>query len=212
MQEVVKYNSRDFDYFVSLIAPAVKKNCAEEIAKKLLTRYLKIENVIMADIRELEDIAGNKAAIFLKLIGYISARRVTDQFTPGKVYNTAQIQDYFKAIFIGASVETVYLMSFDKRGAFIRCDQVGEGTVNASDVLPRKLLETAKAARAASVVLAHNHPFGNSTPSRADEHLISNMQALFYASGIRLDYHCVVAGQDCTIACLNSANNAKRRY
>ena len=197
MQDVVRYNTRDFDYFVSLISTAVKGRDAEDIARKLLTRYLKIENVIMADIRDLEAIVGNKAAVFLKLVGYLTSRRVTEQFVVGKVYTTAEIQNYFKALFIGASVETVYLMSFDKRGGFISCDAVAEGTVNSSDVLPRKLVEIAKSVGASSVAIAHNHPFGNSTPSSEDRDLVYSLQNIFNAVGIRFEYHCVVAGQDC---------------
>ena len=175
----------------------VTEGDGSDAARSLLSTYQTIENTICAPIDKLIALTSEKAAFFIKLLGYIVSRRKTDTFTFGEEHSKAEIAEYLKAVFIGESVEKIYLISFDARDRVIGCDLLGEGTVNASEVLPRKAIEVAIGVSAASVSIAHNHPFGTTTPSSDDINLTRTFDMIFSGCGIKLQEHFIVAGQLC---------------
>ena len=66
------------------------------------------------------------------------------------------------------NVETLQVLSLNTRRRFIRLDEITDGTLDTLLVHPREVFRKAIAANAAAVVLAHNHPSGDPTPSEAD--------------------------------------------
>ena len=91
------------------------------------------------------------------------------------------------------------MLRFDNNGAFLGADFVCEGTVNAADVLPRRVLEIAVIGGAHRVSLAHNHPFGTPIPSSDDVSLTSTLCSVLMSAEIRLESHYIVAGQLCNV-------------
>ena len=79
----------------------------------------------------------------------------------------------------------------------IGCQLLGEGTVNASEVMPRKAIEAAVRVSASGVAIAHNHPFGTPDPSADDLSITQSFAALFGSCEIELREHFVIAGQLC---------------
>lgn len=200
-----RYNRRDFDYFASILSPATGDD-GKEVAQSLLSAYRTIENTVCASVEKLKSLSNEKVAFLVKLLGYITSRRGTDSFTFGERHNKAEIAEYFKAVFLGESVEKVYILTFDSSDRITGCRLLGEGTVNASEVLPRKLIEAATLASARSVAIAHNHPFGNPTPSREDVQFTCMISMLLSSCGISLAGHYVVAGQRCIIVPYSNTN------
>ncbi len=190
------YNKLDCDYFASLIAYSNEKE-ADVIAEKLLHKYGTIENSLTASVSELSTVAGEPCAIYLKLLAYVTSRRKTDLFAFGKSHSMAEIADYLKALFLGESVEKTYIITFDKSDRVTSCKLLGEGTVNASEVMPRKAIEAAVSDSAKAVAIAHNHPFGTTAPSIDDINITQSFAALFGSCEIELREHFVVAGQLC---------------
>lgn len=188
------YNRRDFDYFASLLS-LVSDGDGRDAAHALLSTYQTIENTICAPAEKLRALINEKAAFFIKLLGYIVSRRKTDAFTFGEKYNRAEIAEYLKAVFIGESVEKIYLLTFDENDRLTGCKLLGEGTVSASEVIPRKAAEVAVASSAHTVAIAHNHPFGNPTPSNDDIKFTNVFEMLFSSCGIGFSGHYIIAGQ-----------------
>jgi DNA repair protein RadC len=164
------------------------------IVDLLIERYHSIENILSRECRELQDICGN-AAYSLKLLAYITSRRYTDGFRAGKKLGD-WISDYFKWYYFGMSIETVSLALFDKNKKLISVVKVSEGTVNASDILPRRAMEMAAKAKASYAVLAHNHPGGTSMASGDDIYSTAVMAQAMDSVGVKLVDHLVVAGMD----------------
>ena len=164
-----------------------------------LDKYITIENLISADIRVLTSDVGSKTALALKLFAYVLSRRVTDRFEFGVRHGMDEVIDYFKALYIGVPTETVYMMAFDGGGCPICCELVSEGIVNASEILPKKLIHTALSVSARSVVIAHNHPFGTAEPSDDDISFTAGVATALELSKINLICHIVVAGQTASV-------------
>lgn len=190
------YNKADADYFASLIGFALPKN-GEETALRLLRHYQTIENILTASVAELSAMVGERATFFIKLLAHLTSRRRTDLFAFGRSYSSAEIAEYLKAVFIGEAVEKIYLLTFDASDNLSGCHLLGEGTVAASDVLPRKAVERAILSSASSVAIAHNHPFGTVRPSNDDVNVTKHFAGIFSNCEIALKEHYVVAGQLC---------------
>ena len=194
--EPVGYNKADMDYFAALLQPCAGKY-SYEYAKLLLEKYKTIEYVFTASAGELISLLNEKCAFCLKLLAYVTSRRKTDQFCFGKKYTRAEIADYLKALFLGESVEKTYLICFNEFECVIGCEMLSEGTVNSSEIMPRKAVEIALGLSAKSVALAHNHPFGITKASGDDINLTAHMATIFDSCEIKLTDHYIVAGQLC---------------
>lgn len=198
-------NLVDIDYFASLLAPCMPRKSADGAAKILLERYGTVENVLCASPDDLCEMVGEIAAAAVKTLAAVTSRRVVDAFRFGAVHTRSEIADYFKALFIGSCVEKVYVMSFDKDARILGCDMVGSGTVNLSEVLPRKILESVSRTGAVAAVIAHNHPSGNTSASNEDIALTAAVASILERAGLRLLYHCIIAGQYCNILTTNGS-------
>lgn len=187
-------NSIFHDSLTRVLSVTMTAEEAEQAATKLLTRYYTVEDVVTAPIYEVADVVGKNAAVLLKLTGYIASRRETDAFRFGTVHTRDEVVRYFRAHFIGKHVESMCLMTFDGEGRALAMHELSEGTVNASGVVPRKLLEYASADGAASVVIAHNHPHGLARASRDDSAMTASLSELLRLAGVELRYHVLIAG------------------
>ena len=189
-------NNLDREYFIKLLGYC-EGDEAEDYAYKLLSKYRTIENSFNAPVSELFELVGEKVTVYLKLLAYVTSRRRTDRFSFGEMYSSAAIAEYLKALFLGESVEKTYLIAFDSEDRMIGVELLGEGTVNASEVMPRKAVETAIKMSAAAVSIAHNHPFGTITPSADDVNITQVFAGLFNACEIAFKDHYLIAGQIC---------------
>lgn len=179
----------------AILSVAIGDDKAKAASDILLNKYGTLTTILSAGVDEIA-FAGEistAAALLIKLIGYVNSRRVTDKFELGKAHNDMEIREYIRALFLGLSVETVYEILLDERGRIISCEFIGEGTVSASDVYPRKLIECAIKRKAKSAILLHNHPKGTPVPSKDDVTATNRLGVIFNASGIRLAGHYVVA-------------------
>ena len=191
-----EYHSDSLDYFSLLLTPCVGDN-AHDVAFDLLSKYLTVENVFTASIGELVALCGEKCAFYLKLLAYITSRRQIEKFTLGRKHSRVEIADYLKALFLGESIEKTYLICFDDNDRTIGVHLLSEGTINASEILPRKAMEIAINSSARNVSLAHNHPFGTTKASLDDINITKHFAALFSTCEIDLLDHYIVAGQLC---------------
>lgn len=180
-----------------LLAPVTKSPA--ETAKKLAEKFGTFLEIAEAETHTVSEAIGGdlSTSVYIKLAVALSSRRICDSFKLGKKHIENEICDYLKALFFGLSVETVYMLSIDASGKVSACDKAGEGTVNFSNVLPRKIIEIAKRRGAKSVIIAHNHPGGYAHPSEDDLAATKLLTELFIASGIALEASYVVAGAEC---------------
>ncbi len=190
----MRYDPEHFAAIVDALAPCIKGD-AEAAARALVEKYQTLENILTVDIPELEQTVGATAATHIKLLAYVTSRRGAERLKLGEAYTVGQIAEYFKSLYIGVSVETAYLMLFDKSDRVISVMKMNEGTVNTSEVLPRKMAEAALAAEAASALMIHNHPFGSCRPSKNDLAFTATMASVLTSVGVRPKGHMIVAGR-----------------
>lgn len=166
-----------------------------ELVDRLLSRYPTVEYMLTPTVRELSDIAGEQTAMLLKLAAYVISRSRTDRFRFGTKHTDKEIASYLTGLYIGTSVETISMLTLDSSDRVTSCRIVAEGTVNSAVAVPRSFLEIAGEMRARSVIIAHNHPLGNTAPSNSDRGFTAELLEMFNSTGISLLAHYIVAGQ-----------------
>lgn len=172
---------------------------AEETAETLLRRYTSLRALCEADAASLavRDGLPESAVILIRLLPAITSRRLTDRMTFGVRHAEHEITDHLVAYYFGKPVEEGSILLFDEKDRLLSHISLGEGTVNYSDILPRKIIEYAMRAGATKVMIAHNHPGGTAVASDADLRATEALRATLERSGIRLLAHYVVAELAC---------------
>ena len=167
----------------------------ETAADDLIKRYRNHQALAVAEYDELEKMpsVGGDAAMLIRLAYFLAARAETDKFRLGAVCTEDAILNYLRALFYCSPNETVYALLLDDRGRVTFSHFVSEGTVNASAVLPRRVLELAVKGSARSVILAHNHPLGYATPSIEDVETTHILKRMLESTGRELLAHYVIA-------------------
>ena len=168
----------------------------ENAAEELINRYGSLTRLAMADEFELSSIesVGKDGAYLLRLVFALSVRARTDGFKLCRKHTEEEIVDYFRALFLDLSNETVDCMLLDRDDKVVAVEYIGEGTVNSTDVIPRKMLEAAIKKNARKIIIAHNHPAGNPSPSVADIDSTSKIASLLSAAGREVLCHYIVSG------------------
>lgn len=192
LPEMITFDPRSA--FEKLLAYSVGDEKSSECVEKLFGRYGTVATVFSASEEEICHVCGvgMNTALLIKLIAYVNSRRVTERFEFGRVHTELELREYISALFLGASVEVVYAILLDDSGRTIHAEHISDGTVNASDVLPRKILECAKKRKSSKIIVAHNHPKGVATPSKDDIITTNKLINMFASVGVTLRAHYIV--------------------
>ena len=165
------------------------------VAERLVWQFHTLEGALSRSVDELAAYSSAGAAVCLKLLASVNSRRVTDKYRPGRKIGD-WIYELLRWRFFGHSVEQVLLLLFDKNEKFLGVSKISEGTVNASDVVPRKAMEAATRVNAASAVMAHNHPGGVCVGSQSDVYATAIISRALANVGVELRGHLILAGAD----------------
>lgn len=190
-----------FEYSVEALSGVlayVFGNDARSVAERLLEKYGTTDRIMSADVNILaeNDGLGKNKALFIKLVCSVISRSKTEKYKFGVTHSPSETDEYFKALLLPRSVECAYAMSFDKRKRAIACDLISEGVVNASELLPRKIVEIAKRRRAEYMILAHNHPHGRAAASDDDISATMSVARILANSNVVLVRHVIVSDND----------------
>ncbi len=182
-----------------LLFYCIPRQDTNPIAHRLLDRFGTLSQVMEAPAEELEKVPGmgKNAATFLHLVTQAGRYYQVNRTMQSKILTTIdQCGAYLCPYFIGRRNETVFLLCLDSKCKVLCCKEIGEGSVNSAGVPIRRIVETALAANASTVVLAHNHPSGLALPSAEDIQTTRRLAVALDAVEIMLIDHIIVADGD----------------
>ena len=136
---------------------------------------------------------GEKTAAFLHLLPPMFRRYQTSKIQ-GTIYDsTDKVAEYLVKYYIGRPREQLSAVLLDNQCRLIRICDIAEGSATAVKINMRKLLQCVLQYNAADVVLAHNHPRGMCSPSRADIVQTSTIREMLKNIDVRLVDHIIIA-------------------
>src|SRR5213080_2217040 len=159
------------DLVAILLRTGMKGYSAIHIAQQLLARFGTLERLARASLGELREVkgVGRDKAIALKSAFTLAQRmaRELQQETP-LLDTPERIADLLREDNRLFDVEHFQVVLLNTRRKLLRVEQISQGTLDTILVHPRQVFKLAIAANASAIVLAHNHPSGDPTPSEAD--------------------------------------------
>ncbi len=187
-----------------LLAILVGSGNAEENVVALMQRILRDSNDNLRTLssKSLENLLqykgiGTAKAVVIKAACQIGKLMQAENVEKRDTMNSPEkVRDYFAPHLYGKANEEVWVLLLDTRLQIIADRQVSKGGITETSVDIRIVLREAIAAQATSMILVHNHPTGNVSPSRADDLLTKRLADAGKIMNITLQDHVIVGGND----------------
>ena len=180
----------DYELLELLLFLAIPRHDVKEPAKALIQRFGSFAGVVGAEparLREVEGV-GESVATAVKIVVAAMHRALCDRaMDRPSVASWDAVIDYCKARLQDSGQEQFRVLFLDARNNVIADEELQKGTVDHAPVYPREVVRRALAHDACSIILVHNHPSGDPTPSRAD--VATTRKVIEAASAVGVDVH-----------------------
>ena len=185
----------DYEMLEMILFIALPRRDTKPLAKDLLARFRTFGGVIGASVQELRSVAGigEAGAAALKLVQAAALRMMQQDLIGQPVLSTwDKLTDYLTAAMGHERVEQFRVLFMDSRNRLLADEVQSVGTINHTPVYPREVVRRCLELNATAVLLAHNHPSGEPTPSREDIAMTAELVRVTGAMGIAVHDHVVI--------------------
>lgn len=185
----------DYEILELLLALAIPRNDVKPVAKALLDHFGGLGDVLSAEPADLTRIkgVGESAATALKIVRAAGLRLSQQQIANRNVIGSwDQLLAYCKAAMGYKKIEQLRLLFLDRKNVLIADEVQQQGTVDHTPLYPREVVKRALDLGASAIILVHNHPSGDPTPSRADIEMTRQVKDVCEKLGIALHDHVVI--------------------
>ena len=167
---------------------------AVELGRELLARFGSLKNLSKAGIEELQEIKGigPVKAIQLAAVFEFGRRLAKEPFQSIPVTSPDDVYQLMGPQMMGLNQESVCALLLDHRKNLIRVADIFLGTKNECFANPSEILKPAITHSASSLILTHNHPTGDPSPSAADIQATRKLSQACQTIGIELDDHVII--------------------
>ncbi|MBP1856743.1 RadC family protein [Rhizobium herbae] len=188
----------DYEILELLLFRLIPRRDTKPIAKALLERFGTLAGVFGASPALLQEVKGigEAVAFDLKLISTVTHRTLKSDLKGKQVLGSwSSVIDYCHAAMAHETREQFRILFLDKRNALIADEVQQTGTVDHTPVYPREVVKRALELSATALILVHNHPSGDPTPSRADIEMTKTIIDTAKPLGIAVHDH-IIIGKD----------------
>jgi DNA repair protein RadC len=190
----------DYEMLELLLATGIPQKDVKPLAKALIERFGSFADVIAADIDALKlhpAVAGVRvtalAATMLKVVREAAVRLARAPVVNRSVISSWDaLLDYCRTAMATLPTEQFRLLFLDRKNVLIADEVQQKGTVDHTPLYPREVVKRALDLRASAVIMVHNHPSGDPTPSKADIQMTRAVRDALAAVAIGLHDHIVV--------------------
>ena len=185
----------DYELLEMALFPALPRRDTKPLAKSLLKTFGSFADVVHAPQARLREIKGIKDASIhqLKLIAAAATRIARGEMRERRQLSSwNDVIDYCRSSMAFADKEQFRLLFLDKRNQLIADEVQQTGTVDHTPVYPREVIKRALELSATALILVHNHPSGDPTPSQADIQTTKAIIAIATPLGIAVHDHVIV--------------------
>lgn len=186
-------NVSEVDMLELLLSYGIPRRDTKLIAKNLIRKYGNLLNILtnISTIEELyvKDNCKTLLTLVHKIAIHISKEQIKNQ---PLINDTKSIIPIFRQMLAGKSIEELYAVFLDVNRYIIRYELLSIGTFNCVYTYPREILKQCLNTHAAFIILVHNHPSGNATPSSADIEFTLSLRNILKSISINLLDHIII--------------------
>jgi DNA repair protein RadC len=187
----------DYELLELVLFRAIPRKDVKPLAKDLIKAFGSFAEVMAAPTERLKQVGLREAVIAeLKIVA-----AAAQEFARGQVKNRpvlsswSNVLDYCRTAMAFADKEQLRVLFLDKRNRLIADELQQEGTVDHTPVYPREVVKRALELSATAIILVHNHPSGDPTPSQADIAMTKEIVTVARPLGIAVHDH-IIVGKD----------------
>ncbi len=186
----------DSELLAIFLRVGVRGKSAVDLARDLLSHFGSLHALFSAPASSLTAINGMGTAKYVQLQAVLEmARRAMDEEMKATdaLSNPRAVRDYLRTTLSRLPHEVFVAVFLTAQNRVIQVEELFRGTLTQTSVYPREVVKRALAHNAASVILAHNHPSGEATPSQADRALTKTLAEALALVDVRVLDHFIVA-------------------
>lgn len=168
----------DYEVLELLLFYVIPRKDTKAIAKELIAKFKTLANVLKADNRELKTIngLGDVAITLLKMMGALPEKIYEDKLKnekiikddTNKITNKEILLNFLRNKIGYKDVEKFYVIYLSSSNEVLAFEESSSGTLDRSSIYPREIYKRVIMENAKSIIIAHNHPSGNISPSKCD--------------------------------------------
>ena len=185
----------DYEMLELVLFRAIPQRDVKPIAKQLLETFGDFNGVISAPVLRLAEVNGIGPSVIceLKIVEAaaqcLSRSRVMNRCV---LSSWAALMDYCKTAMAHRETEQFRILFLDRKNVLIADEAQAKGTVDHVPVYPREVVKRALELNASAIILVHNHPSGDPTPSKADIDMTRQIEHAAKAVGVVVHDHVIV--------------------
>jgi DNA repair protein RadC len=186
---------QDYEIIELLLSLGTPRRDCKPQAKEAIRRFKSLRGVLEASPEELEDITGiGPHSVFgIKFMQAVAREFLKEKMIEKPLCNSTQeIYEYFYHSMRDMKKELVKAVFLNSQNQILEMQDLSQGTVDSSVVYPREVMEAAIRSHAVSLVLVHNHPSGNPSPSDSDKELTRELVHSGMMMQIKLLDHIII--------------------
>ncbi|MBQ8726011.1 MAG: RadC family protein [Clostridia bacterium] len=180
-----------------LLFYSIPRKNVNPLAHKLLDKFGSVNAVLTADTNELltVDGVGDNTAVYLSLLGKIlDVTTEEDLENDLRIYNLESVKKYLFKFFASYDKEVFFAFFLSKTNKVIAKVSYTSDRVDEINFLLSEFSRSFANIKPHAVVVAHNHPSGNPSPSSKDDSSTEKMYLMFSLSGVKFYDHVIIAG------------------
>lgn len=198
-----KFASNGLDSFLDhevlelLLTYVIPRKDTKPIAWALLKRFGSLAAVLDAEPEQLAEVKGigENTSLFIKLVRSVFKKYTFDEVKERITIRTPQqVLEYCQASLAGKKEECLEVIYLSVRNTVMGTQILASGLIDRVAISPRKIVESALAAKASAIILVHNHPSGDATPSHEDILLTQDVIQAARLFDISVHDHIIIGG------------------
>ncbi len=185
----------DYELLELVLCRAIPRGDVKPLAKALIARFGSFAEAVSAPVERLREIkgVGDAVAAEIKIIQATALRLAQGEVRNRPVLGSwTAILDYCRSAMAFEEREQFRLLFLDKKNQLIKDEVQQEGTVDHTPVYTREVMKRALELSASAIILVHNHPSGDPTPSMADVDMTKKITAAAEKLGIIVHDHIII--------------------
>ncbi|BDB96393.1 RadC family protein [Candidatus Hydrogenosomobacter endosymbioticus] len=183
----------DYEVLEMALYLAYPRKDVKPLAKDLLDKFGSLQRVVSASIAQLHELGATGAAPAFALLKELSRRLAEEEIRSAPLLNNSErVVNYCRITMAHLPVEQFCIMFLDKKYYLISDEAQSLGTIDQTSLYPREVMKRALELNAVGVIMVHNHPSGDPSPSNADIEITKLLSISLAAAGIKILDHFII--------------------
>lgn len=193
----------DYEMLELVLFRAIPRQDVKPLARKLLDRFGDFNHVISAPAEHLKETkgVGDAVVLELKIVEAAAHRLAKSRVIQRPILSSWQaLIDYCHTAMAHRETEQFRVLYLDRKNVLIADEEQAKGTVDHVPVYPREVMKRALQLNASALILVHNHPSGDPSPSESDLRMTEQIDRSAQTLGLTLHDH-IIIGKSCELSC-----------